>query len=61
MKGGKKLADFLGTIASVVTALMSNVGTIAETVISTPLFAVVFGVWFAGASVGIVKRISSVR
>lgn len=50
------MTAFLGLLGSVVTSIFSNVGEIADIIVSTPLLAFPVGIFFAGACVGILGR-----
>ncbi len=50
------MTAFLGLLGSVVTAIFTNVGEIAEIIVDTPLLAFPVGIFFAGACVGILGR-----
>lgn len=53
------LANLITAILEVVTSLFENVGTVFSSAMSNPLVQLFLGVWFAGAIIGIGRRIVS--
>lgn len=53
------MSTFLSSLGEVVTATISNVVTIANTIVSTPLLLFTTGILFTGACVGILGRFLS--
>lgn len=53
------MATLLTDIASVVTAIMTNVGTVATTITETPILLLTVGFLFIGGAVGIFGRLLS--
>lgn len=53
------MAALLTELGSVVTAIFGYVGTVASTIVSTPLLLMTTGIFFAGAAVGLFGRFLS--
>lgn len=53
------MAGFLSTVTEVFTSVMSWTGTVAETVMSTPVYLVPVVTGIALIGIGIFKRLSS--
>lgn len=51
------LANLITAILEVVTTLFENVGTVFTSAMSNPLVQIFLGIFFAGAIIGIGKRI----
>lgn len=51
------LSTFLESAGTVITQMWSWVSTVAETVVSTPIYFVPIGIFLAGAAVGLFKRL----
>lgn len=50
------MAAFLTTIGSVVTQIMTWLGTVCSTIVSTPLLIFYFGFFALGGTIGILGR-----
>lgn len=55
----ERMADLLATLATVVTQIMTWVGTIASTIVSTPLLLLTTGFLVLGGAIGIFSRLLS--
>ena len=53
------MSELLGSLGSVATTAMQWVGTIAETIVSTPLLLFTVGFLFLGGCIGIFGRLLS--
>lgn len=53
------MTTLLATISEIVTSILSNVVTVANTISSTPLLALSLGFFFIGGVVGIIGRMLS--
>lgn len=53
------MADLLSTLATVVTQVMTWVGTIASTIVSTPILLLTTGFLVLGGAIGIFGRLLS--
>lgn len=53
------MADLISQFVTIATSIMSQVGTIAETIVSTPLLLFTTGFLFLGGCVGILGRLLS--
>lgn len=53
------MAELIADFATIATSIMSQVGTIAETITSTPLLLFTTGFLFLGGCVGIFGRLLS--
>lgn len=51
------LETLIESVLTVVTSLFTNVGTVFTSAMSNPLVQIFLGVWFAGAIIGIGRRI----
>ena len=53
------MAELLTTLGTVATAVMTQVGSVASTIVDTPILLLTTGVLFLGAAVGIFGRLLS--
>lgn len=53
------VASLLSDLASIATAIMSQIATIASTITSTPLLLLTVGFLFLGGAIGIFGRLLS--
>lgn len=51
------LTQLITDAGAVISAVMTHVGTVASTLISTPLFIVPMGFFILGGAIGIVSRL----
>lgn len=51
------LSDFITDVGGVITALIGYFGDILELFTTTPVLAVIFGVFLTGAVIGLVTRL----
>lgn len=56
---GQTMASLLSTLATVVTQIMTWVGTVASTIVDTPLLLVTTGFLMIGGAIGIFGRLLS--
>lgn len=54
------MAELLTSVGSVFTWILTNIGEIGETVMSTPILAISVLVPLAGVSIGFFKRLLSI-
>lgn len=59
MEGGNALAELITTLGTMFTTMMENVTTVASTIVETPLLLLGTSIFFAGACIGMFKRIAS--
>lgn len=59
MEGGNAMASLLSSLASVVTQIMTWVGTVASTIVDTPLLLLTTGFLVLGGAIGIFGRLLS--
>ena len=55
------MADLISTLTTVATAIFTQVGTIASTIVGTPLLLFTVGFLFVGGCIGIFGRLLSRR
>lgn len=53
------MADLLSTLGTIVTAIMTQMGTIGSTIIEVPLLLLTTGFLFIGGCIGIFGRLLS--
>lgn len=53
------MADLLSSLGTIITAIMTHVGTVASTIVSTPLLLLTTGFLFLGGAIGIFGRLLS--
>lgn len=53
------MADLIATLSTVVTAIFGWVGTVASTIVSTPLLLITTGFLVLGGAIGIFGRLLS--
>lgn len=53
------LSSFLSDLGTIATQIFSWVGTVAETIVSHPLFYLTIGFLVVGGAIGIVSRLLS--
>lgn len=53
------MADLLSEIATIVTQIMATIGTVANSIVSTPILLLTVGFLFIGGCVGIFGRLLS--
>lgn len=53
------MADLISSLGTIITAIMSHVGTVASTIVSTPLLLLTTGFLFLGGAIGIFGRLLS--
>lgn len=51
------LANLITALTSVVTSIFSQVGTVFDTALDNPMLQLMLGIFFAGAIVGMCRRI----
>lgn len=59
MEGATGMAALITELSSVVTAIFGWVGTVAETIVSTPLLLITTGFLVLGGAIGIFGRLLS--
>ena len=59
MEGASTMSTLLSDLASVSTAIFTQVGTVATTITSTPLLVLTVGFLFVGGAIGIFGRLLS--
>lgn len=59
MEGVTSMADLLTQLGNMFTTVMTNIGTVAETVVDTPLLLVGCAMMFTGACIGFFRRLLS--
>lgn len=59
MEGAVTLASLIEQLGTMFTTMMTNVVTVAETIVDTPLLLLGTSIFFAGACIGMFKRILS--
>lgn len=53
------MADLISSLGTIITAIMTHVGTVASTIVSTPLLLLTTGFLFLGGAIGIFGRLLS--
>ena len=53
------MADLIASLGTIITAIMTHVGTVASTIVSTPLLLLTTGFLFLGGAIGIFGRLLS--
>lgn len=57
MEGAVTLATLIEQLGIMFTTMMSNVGTVADTIVNEPLLLMGTAMFFAGACIGFFKRL----
>ena len=55
--GGTSIPEILAMTSNILTALLTWIGNVANTVVETPLFALGIGLFLIGAAVSFVVRL----